>query len=71
MRFDHEGISLWYGTPDAPAPGNSVLAGSEVTITIAVQPVDASNRVELLYRINWGLTETVVARECYELNSSG
>jgi hypothetical protein len=62
VRFEHEGMSLWYGTSDAPAPGETVPAGVEVTITVAVQPADASNKIELLCRTNQGSTETVAAK---------
>jgi hypothetical protein len=62
MQFEYQGMSLWYGTPDAPAPGESVPAGAEVAIAIGVRPIDASHRVELLYRINQGSIETVVAK---------
>jgi hypothetical protein len=62
MRFEHEGRSLWYGTPDAPAPEESVQAGAEIAITIGVSPVDASNKVELLYRINQDPTAIVAAK---------
>lgn len=61
MRFEHEGMCLWYGTSDAPAPSEAVPAGAEIPITIAVQPADASNRPEVLYRRNQGPTETVSA----------
>lgn len=59
MRFDHDGISLWYGTADAPAPDETVLAGVEVSITIGVQPTDASNAVEVLFRVNDGEVTTL------------
>src|SRR3954469_15347426 len=62
MRFDNEGISLWYGTPDTPIPGNTVQPGIEITITVAVQPGDRSNNVEVLYRINEGPAERVTAK---------
>jgi tetratricopeptide (TPR) repeat protein len=62
MHFEHEGISLSYGTPDAPAPGETVQAGTEITITLGVQPIDASNRVEVRYRLNQGPTEAVAAK---------
>src|SRR5258708_32713538 len=64
MRFEHEGISLWYGTPDAPAPGpgEAVQAGSNITITVGVQPVDTSNKVEVLYCINHGPKKTIAAK---------
>jgi hypothetical protein len=61
MRFEHEGRSLWYGTPDAPAPESAVPAGAEVNITVGVHPVDSSNRVEILYRVNQGAIETAGA----------
>ncbi len=62
MRFEHEGISLWYGTPDAPAPEQVVRAGAEINITVGVHPVDSSNRVEIRYRVNQGPVETASAR---------
>jgi len=62
MRFEHEGMSLWYGTPDAPAPQESVQASVGITITVGVQPTNAGNKVEVLYRVNQGATETVAAK---------
>src|SRR5260370_4535271 len=62
MRFEHEGIFLWYGTPEAPAPQESVQAGTGITITVGVQPMNAGNKVEVLYRINQGPTEQVTAK---------
>src|SRR5215472_9225823 len=64
MRFENDGIGLWYGTGDAPAPVGEVEAasGSEealVSITAAVQPPSASNSVEVTYRINGGSPTTV------------
>jgi Tc toxin complex TcA C-terminal TcB-binding domain/ABC toxin N-terminal region/Neuraminidase-like domain/Salmonella virulence plasmid 28.1kDa A protein len=63
MRFEHEGISLWYGTPDAPAPGpgEAVHVGSDITITVGVRPIDASNKIEVLYRTNQGPTKSIAA----------
>src|SRR5207247_10704328 len=62
MRIEHDGIILWYGTSDAPAPPALVAAGAPVVITVAVAPIDASNRVSILYRVNGGEVETVAAR---------
>jgi hypothetical protein len=66
MRFEHDGIVLWYGTPDAPAPTDAmpVAGGSNqalVTITVGVQPPSASNVVQVGYRVNGGPTMTVTA----------
>lgn len=62
MRFVHEGMSLWYGTHDAPAPEGAVQSGSDITITIGVQPTYESNKVDVLYRINQGPIETIAAQ---------
>jgi len=62
MRSEHEGLRLWYGEPDTPAPREIVAAGTEITLTLGVQPADANNRVRILYRTNSGPTETVPAR---------
>jgi hypothetical protein len=61
MRFDNEGIALWFGTPDAPGPGETVPAGAEAALTVAVHPGDRSNKVEVCHRINDGSDETVTA----------
>jgi hypothetical protein len=61
MHFEHQDISLWFGTADTPAPSETIPAGSEATITIAVQPISASNQVELRYRVNQGSTERLAA----------
>src|SRR5260370_31794511 len=62
MHYEHEGMSLWYGTSDAPAPEGAVHVDTAVTATIAVKPADASNRVAVLYRVNQGPIETIAAR---------
>jgi hypothetical protein len=62
MRFDHDDISLWYGTRYTPAPGSALQAGIEVPITVGVQPADASNKVEVLYRVNRGSKQAVPAK---------
>jgi len=62
MRIEHEGISLWYGTPDAPAPQENVSAGQQISVTVGVSPADASNRIEIRYQVNQGETQIVTAR---------
>src|SRR5580698_6569098 len=47
-------MSVWYGTPDAPAPAAEVPAGSGVTITVGVRPMGAKNRLSVHYRVNGG-----------------
>jgi len=48
MRFEHEGMSLWYER----TPGETVAAGTEVIVTVGVEPADASNEIDVLYRTN-------------------
>src|SRR6516225_3920113 len=59
MHYKQNGTSLWYGTPDAPAPEGDLPASptgraSGITLTFAVQPIGARNAVELRYRVNGG-----------------
>jgi hypothetical protein len=66
MRFEQNGIALWYGTPDAPAPGELVLAGASgraigLTVTVGVQPIAARNTVLVRYRVNGDTERTVPA----------
>lgn len=62
MRIEHDNLVLWYGTSDTPAPPAVVVSGAPISITVAVAPVDASNRVSILYRVNGEAVETVAAR---------
>src|SRR4051794_6115632 len=66
MRFENDGMALWYGTPDAPAPLDTVSAATgsnqaNVDLTVAVQPASASNSVFVRFRINGGPPQTIAA----------
>ena len=50
MKYEHDGMTIWFGTPDAPGPGDAVPAGKPVTITIGIRPQSASHEVKVLYR---------------------
>ena len=54
MRYQNDGITLWYGTPDTPAPENTIPLTPETRITIGIQPPAPNNRVEIRYRVNSG-----------------
>src|SRR5262245_7293355 len=62
MRFENEGMLLWYGLPDTPVPGAAISPNAEVNVTLGVEPADASNRVEVRYRVNQGPQKTAVAQ---------
>jgi hypothetical protein len=51
MQYERDGMMLWFGTPDAPAPDDIVPAGQRVSITIGIQPQDASHVVTVMYRL--------------------
>jgi hypothetical protein len=61
VRFQNDGMVLWYGTSDAPAPIGPVSSASGSQITVGVQPPSPSNSVQIIYRINGGATATVNA----------
>jgi Tc toxin complex TcA C-terminal TcB-binding domain/Neuraminidase-like domain/Salmonella virulence plasmid 28.1kDa A protein len=66
MRFEHDGLVLWYGTPDASAPTGPVAAASRsnqatVRIVVGVQPASVSNNVQVTYRVNEGTPASVKA----------
>jgi hypothetical protein len=59
MRYEQSGVSIWYATPDAPAPEGDVLASRSgratgITVTVGVQPIATRNTVEVRYRVNGG-----------------
>jgi hypothetical protein len=61
MRFGNHGLSLWFAAPDTPAPGDVVYAGEELSVTVAVQPGNRYNKVEVLFSVNKGPDESVAA----------
>jgi hypothetical protein len=61
MRAENAGMRLSYDALDTPAPTAGVSSDAEVSLTVDVQPADASNVVELFYRINGGPSEKAVA----------
>ncbi|MGD1808192.1 neuraminidase-like domain-containing protein [Dapis sp. BLCC M126] len=62
MRIEYEGISLWYGSPDAPAPQDNISAGKQISVTVGVSPADASNKIEIRYQVNQGETQVITAQ---------
>jgi Tc toxin complex TcA C-terminal TcB-binding domain/ABC toxin N-terminal region/Neuraminidase-like domain len=66
MRFEHDGMTLWYGTLDTPAPDGDVRVDGEgdqaiVTVTIAIQPPSATNSIGVCYRVNEGPSQISAA----------
>jgi len=63
MRISHDGLTLWYATPDAPGPFEDGANRDESTVTIGTQPPNPSNAVAVHYRIDGGKQGVVAARE--------
>ncbi len=66
MRLTQGGVSLWYGTPDAPAPSGAVAPGGDTSITIGLQPADQAASITVLYRINHGAPLTIAAQPTHQ-----
>jgi len=62
VRVSQGGVSVWYGTPDAPAPSGVVAAGGDSSVTIGIEPPDPGATITVLYRINHGPPYTVAAQ---------
>jgi len=63
MECSHDGLTLWYDTPDAP-----VEAGA---ITVGVRPAHPANAVHVRYRIDGGFVRSAVATSLPALGSNG
>src|SRR5689334_8959570 len=63
MNFTNDGLSLWYGTPDAPAPPDEVARGARPALTVGVRPPSPSNTVEILYRVDGGIVQRASTME--------
>lgn len=53
MRYEHQGMKLWI-EPDKLLASGEIKQGSDVQLTVGVEPADASNRVQVKYRKNGG-----------------
>jgi len=63
VRQSNEGLSLWYGTPDAPAPPEVGARRAGTSLVIGVRPPSPANVVEVRYRVDGGVVCHVTARE--------
>jgi len=61
VRFAYDGLELWCGTPDAPAPSGTVEPRQGVSVTVGVRPANPSNAVSVRYRVDGRSAETLSA----------
>lgn len=65
MKATHDGLTLWYGTPDAPAPPEEGASRSGLSLTVATRPPNPLNGVSVTYRVDGGIVRTVPAGETW------
>lgn len=71
MELNHDGLSLWYGTADAPAPAERDCARARALarpplapkLTIGVRPPSTANVVSVRYREAGGMAKSIPAIE--------
>jgi hypothetical protein len=61
VRLAHDGLELWYGTPDAPAPDGTTERRAGVSVTVGVRPANPSNTVSVRFRVDGQGVQTVSA----------
>ena len=52
MRFTHNGLELWYGTPDTSPPLGDSVPRHGASITVGVRPAASANSVHVRYRVD-------------------
>ncbi len=62
MRYENQGILLWYGLPDTPVPRNHIPPAQDVFLTIGVSPAHPSNQVKIICRVNGGSPQVIAAK---------
>jgi hypothetical protein len=62
VKHTHDGLTLWYGTPDAPAPIGDVVSPSGASIVVGVHPANPSNVVHAKYRLDGGVIQIAPGR---------
>src|SRR5688572_28811195 len=63
MLLSHEGLSLWFDTPDAPAPPTELVDMRSACLTVGLQPPSVANAVDVHYRVDGGPLLRLTARE--------
>jgi hypothetical protein len=62
VKHSHEGLSLWYGTPDAPAPMGEVVSRDSASLVVGVHPANPTNALNIRYRVDGGIPQTAAGR---------
>src|SRR6516225_3475169 len=65
MRLSDGGISIWCGTPDAPAPSGLIGSWEDTSVSVGIEPPDPHGNITVLYRINHGPPQTAIAQRTH------
>jgi hypothetical protein len=63
VNHTHDGLSLWYGTPDAPAPVDEIVPRKGASLIVAARPSNPTNAVLVRYRVDGRIVQSVPGRE--------
>ena len=64
MNLTHDGLTLWYGTPETPAPfDDEILPRTGASLVVAAHPANPTNSVLVRYRVDGGVVRSVPGRE--------
>ena len=63
MNVTHEGLTMWFGTPDAPTPfDEEVVPRDRVSLLIGVHPSNPTNAISVRYRVDDGVPQSIPGR---------
>jgi hypothetical protein len=65
VKLSHDGLFLWYGTPDAPAPLDEVASRTDASLVVGVHPASPTNTVFVRYRVDGGIAQSVPGQELH------
>src|SRR5690349_17691879 len=60
MHYEQQGMRLWI-EPDERLASGAIESNSDLNLTVGVEPADASNRVQVRYRVNGGPVVAIAA----------
>jgi hypothetical protein len=64
LKLTNDGLSLWYGTPDAPVPfDHEVVPRDAASLILGAHPANPTNSILVHYRVDGGLMQTVPGHE--------
>jgi Protein of unknown function (DUF3237) len=63
VKVANDGLTLWYGTPDALAPPADGAARRGLSVTVAARPPSPDNAVRIYYRVDRGIVRMLAARD--------